>query len=251
MLTLFYFFTSTVDTPLYRFDWLQYHAIALGSTFMIFTIVNIISKLAVLRPLHAHAFLFMTGKPSEGWAMALNIIVIVLLNIGILEGFKDGKNEDVAHELIITAFALQSFILLLVFIFFTGLCIRSRHFLWQRSRSYEHKHEQQHQEEQKDEDEDKQLAKKARRVTVVVWLATLLMLLRTLFRLAETVIASSGNRSVVANELYFGFFEFAPVVVAVWLLGIWHHGDLFWRGYNGVEASMTSRCDFSAIFFCF
>ena len=50
--------------------------------------------------------------------------------------------------------------------------------------------------------------------------ASILVLLRTVFRLAETSEGVFGYAS--SREVFFGCLEFAPIVVAVWLLAIWH-----------------------------
>ncbi|KAK2044874.1 RTA1 like protein [Colletotrichum somersetense] len=52
--------------------------------------------------------------------------------------------------------------------------------------------------------------------------ATMLVYLRTCFRLAETSDGLGGKLS--SNEIYFGALEFALVVLAVILLLIWHPG---------------------------
>ncbi|KAK1756665.1 RTA1 like protein-domain-containing protein [Echria macrotheca] len=52
--------------------------------------------------------------------------------------------------------------------------------------------------------------------------ATLLIYLRTCFRLAETAEGLGGHLST--KEVFFGVLEFAPVVLAVLLLTIWHPG---------------------------
>ena len=52
--------------------------------------------------------------------------------------------------------------------------------------------------------------------------ASLLVYLRTVFRLAETSQGVFGYLS--SHEVIFGVLEFAPIVVAVWVLGIWHPG---------------------------
>jgi len=57
---------------------------------------------------------------------------------------------------------------------------------------------------------------------VVFAAATLLIYLRTVFRLAETAQGLGGGLST--KEVYFGVLEFAPVVLAVLLLTIWHPG---------------------------
>lgn len=53
-------------------------------------------------------------------------------------------------------------------------------------------------------------------------IASLLIYLRTLFRLAETAEGLLG--SISTNEVFFATLEFAPVVLAVWILAIWHPG---------------------------
>lgn len=52
--------------------------------------------------------------------------------------------------------------------------------------------------------------------------SVVLLYLRVCFRLAETAEGLYGKLNT--NEVYFGCLEFAPVVIAVWLLGIWHPG---------------------------
>lgn len=52
--------------------------------------------------------------------------------------------------------------------------------------------------------------------------ATLMVYLRTVFRLAETAEGLGGDLST--NEVYFGTLEFMPVVLAVTLFTIWHPG---------------------------
>ncbi|KAL9595949.1 MAG: hypothetical protein Q9219_006140 [cf. Caloplaca sp. 3 TL-2023] len=53
-------------------------------------------------------------------------------------------------------------------------------------------------------------------------LASLLVYLRTLFRLAETAQGLFSYLSV--HEVFFGTLEFTPVVIAVWILVVWHPG---------------------------
>lgn len=53
-------------------------------------------------------------------------------------------------------------------------------------------------------------------------LASILVYLRTLFRLAET--AQGLFAAISTNEVFFGTLEFAPVLLAVWIMAIWHPG---------------------------
>lgn len=52
--------------------------------------------------------------------------------------------------------------------------------------------------------------------------SSLLIYLRTIFRLAETADGVGGYAS--SHEAFFGALEFAPIVVAILLLGWWHPG---------------------------
>lgn len=56
----------------------------------------------------------------------------------------------------------------------------------------------------------------------VLAVASLLVFIRTLFRMVETSQGVFGFLS--SHEGYFGGLEFAPMVVAVWLLAVWHPG---------------------------
>ena len=62
-------------------------------------------------------------------------------------------------------------------------------------------------------------------------LASLLVYLRTLFRLSET--AQGLFASISTNETFFGTLEFAPVVIAIWIMAVWHPGR--WLP-NGIDA---------------
>jgi hypothetical protein len=53
-------------------------------------------------------------------------------------------------------------------------------------------------------------------------IAVVLVYVRVCFRLAETAEGLYGTLNT--HEVFFGCLEFAPVVVAIWLLGIWHPG---------------------------
>ncbi|KAK1461798.1 RTA1 like protein [Colletotrichum cuscutae] len=61
--------------------------------------------------------------------------------------------------------------------------------------------------------------------------ATLLIYLRTCFRLAETAEGLGGY--LYSNEVFFGVLEFVPVVLAVVLLSIWHPGRCLAKKVSG------------------
>ncbi|KAL8750457.1 MAG: hypothetical protein Q9184_006420, partial [Pyrenodesmia sp. 2 TL-2023] len=59
-------------------------------------------------------------------------------------------------------------------------------------------------------------------------LASLLVYLRTLFRLAETAEGLFSYLSI--HEVFFGTLEFTPVVIAVGIMAVWHPGR--WLPHN-------------------
>ncbi|TLD38809.1 hypothetical protein E2P81_ATG01352 [Venturia nashicola] len=61
-----------------------------------------------------------------------------------------------------------------------------------------------------------------RTFVVALYVASLLIFLRIIFRVAETSQGVLGYLST--HEAFFGALEFAPVVLAVWILAIWHPG---------------------------
>jgi len=71
----------------------------------------------------------------------------------------------------------------------------------------------------------------------ILALASILVFLRTLFRLAETSQGVFGYLSV--HEAFFGALEFAPMVVAVFLLAVWHPGR--WPTQNLVVERKVSH----------
>lgn len=80
---------------------------------------------------------------------------------------------------------------------------------------------------------------------VAVALASLLVYLRTLFRLAETAEGLFGP--VSTNETFFGTLEFTPVVIAICILAVWHPGR--WLPYatrQDVTGSPTAEMGISS-----
>lgn len=57
---------------------------------------------------------------------------------------------------------------------------------------------------------------------VALTVASVLVLLRIVFRLAETAQGVFGY--LMTHEAFFGALEFAPVIMAVAFLAVWHPG---------------------------
>jgi hypothetical protein len=64
--------------------------------------------------------------------------------------------------------------------------------------------------------------------------------LRTCFRLAET--AEGLLATLSTHEVYFGCLEFAPIVIAVYLLVYWHPGRWL-RIFSPAEIRKEDRGD--------
>ncbi|KAL8869061.1 MAG: hypothetical protein Q9174_004551 [Haloplaca sp. 1 TL-2023] len=71
--------------------------------------------------------------------------------------------------------------------------------------------------------------------TIALVASSLLVYLRTIFRLAETAEGIGGYAG--SHEAFFGALEFAPIVVATAMLAWWHPGILV--GRNGVLTSSS------------
>jgi hypothetical protein len=74
--------------------------------------------------------------------------------------------------------------------------------------------------------------------------ATLMIYLRTCFRLAET--AEGLGSKLQTNEVYFACLEFAPIALAVVLLAIGHPGRVIGRKILGVPGDFESKPSFKA-----
>lgn len=73
---------------------------------------------------------------------------------------------------------------------------------------------------------------------IVCVMATLLIFLRTVFRLAETGQGLFG--SLQTHEVYFACLEFAPVALTALLLAVWHPGRcLGWKRQTSTDKSVA------------
>ena len=71
----------------------------------------------------------------------------------------------------------------------------------------------------------------------VLTVATIMVYVRTVFRLAETGQGLFG--SLPSNEIYFAILELVPVALAVLLFGVWHPGELRNSGSKGLAGSKS------------
>jgi hypothetical protein len=74
----------------------------------------------------------------------------------------------------------------------------------------------------------------------VFTLSTLMVYLRTVYRLAETSEGLFGK--LATREVYFGCLEFAPIALVALLLGVWHPGS-----YIGLESRRRGQIKSSSV----
>ena len=133
--------------------------------------------------------------------------------IGVAES--DGKDSSNANNILLAGLAVQTFSFCGYFVVF-GLFLREL----SRDRSL-------------------RLAKSFKIFVAALLLASLLILLRTVFRLAETAEGVYGY--LMTHEAYFGALEFAPVVIAALILAIFHPGRLISPGKLAVEEHTAEK----------
>ena len=128
---------------------------------------------------------------------ACNLIVIILLCIGLmLLGLVPLRGLFIASsKVLFGGLCIQCFCILIYCICYGRFWLRTRHLL-------------------------RQSDKKLRRFVLSLGLSTILIFIRTLFRLAQ--VAESLYSGLSPNKTLFAIFEFAPMVVVVYLLAIWH-----------------------------
>ena len=135
------------------------------------------------------------------WVFITSDVVCTIMQIAgaALIGVKESNSESptTANNILLAGLAVQSFtflIFLLLLITFKQSLNRDQRFGWRWNQPF----------------------------FAIVGIASLLVFIRTLFRLAETSQGVFGFLST--HEVFFGCLEFMPVVVAVSLLAIWHPG---------------------------
>lgn len=80
---------------------------------------------------------------------------------------------------------------------------------------------------------------------LAVGAASVLILLRTSFRLAETAQGVFGYAS--SHEVFFGCLEYAPIIVAVWLMAIWHPGRWLPKKSHEKQESIAAQTQMNQV----
>ena len=128
------------------------------------------------------------------------IATVVQVTGAALIGSAESNGEDstTPNNILLGGLCFQCFSFLIFCILFALFCYKARDVILRHSE------------------------RKVKLFILAVWLSTALIYLRTVFRLAESAEGVEGELST--NEVYFTVLEFVPVVIAVFLLIIWHPG---------------------------
>lgn len=187
---------STKKDP-YRvtFFVVQYFFIVVAPVFFsaaIYTVLSVLIKslgrhYAPLSP-KAILWIFITCD-----VVATVVQILGAAMIGVAQS--DRKDPTKANNILLGGLAFQAFSFLLFIMLFAAFLWRARHVMFKT-------------------------VSKGFYLAFVV--AVVLIYLRVAFRLAETAEGLGGELS--SKEVFFGCLEFAPVVVAVYLLSAWHPG---------------------------
>ena len=127
--------------------------------------------------------------------IATVIQIIGAASIGAAES--DGKDATMANNILLGGLAFQVFTFFVFLVLLAIFLTRARKMVASTSAAL-------------------------RPFSIALVLASVLVYLRTCFRLAETAQGLGG--SISSHEAYFGVLEFVPILIAVFVLNFWHPG---------------------------
>ncbi|MCJ1475745.1 hypothetical protein MMC13_004409 [Lambiella insularis] len=201
--------SSHVDPYSYVFFVVQYFFIVVAPVLLSISIYQILSILI------GH-FGQETSPLPKTWVLTIfitsDVIATVTQIVGAsLIGVAESRRKDpqVPNDVLLAGLAFQVFTFLIFLILFATFLWRAKKMLSKRS--------------------------DMRVFLIVVVVATLLVYLRTCFRLAETSQNTFGYLS--SHEAFFGCLEFAPVVAALLLFNVWHPGRYLPKGNQTIRVT--------------
>ncbi|KAJ5765249.1 hypothetical protein N7520_004808 [Penicillium odoratum] len=182
---------------------LQYFFIVTAPVFLAAGIYTILS--ALISRLGSQ-YSFLRPKVILGFFITSDAVsTIVQIAGACLVGVKESDREDptVANHILLAGLAYQVFAMSIFVILVATFQFRARHAIKQHGYQI---------------------------FCVAFSVATIMVYLRTIFRLAETAEGLGGKLST--NEIFFACLEFAPIALVVLLLGIFHPGRCFGAKVN-------------------
>ncbi|KAF5675640.1 chitinase [Fusarium heterosporum] len=166
----------------------------------VFLAAGIYTILSALIPRLGRRYSFLPPKFILWFFITSDVIATVVQVTGAaLIGVKQSNREDptIANNILLGGLAYQVFSLSIFVVLTASFLFRARGEVSARG-------------------------KKLSLFCVAFAVATIMIYLRTCFRLAETAEGLGGH--LYSNEIYFACLEFAPVALAVLLFAIWHPG---------------------------
>ncbi|CAI7631712.1 unnamed protein product [Penicillium manginii] len=164
----------------------------------VFLAAGIYTILSALIPRLGSRYSFLSPKVILAFFITSDVISTVVQIAGaVLVGVKESRQEDptVANHILLGGLAYQVFAMSIFVILMSTFQFRARHSIKQNG---------------------------LRLFCLSFSVATIMVYLRTVFRLAETAEGLGGKLST--HEVYFACLEFAPIALVVLLLAIWHPG---------------------------
>ena len=178
----------------------QYFFIVVAPVFLSAALYTTLTSLiAVLGP---HLSPFGLGKKTILWLFVTSDVVATITQVAgaalIGSSESDNKSPDTGNNILLAGLAFQVFSFLLFLILLFTFLAKARKSATSTGEGG------------------------MMRFSGVVVLSSLLVYLRTIFRLAETADGIGGYAS--SHEAFFGALEFAPIIVSILMLGWWHPG---------------------------
>ncbi|KAK5807657.1 hypothetical protein VI817_001915 [Penicillium citrinum] len=164
----------------------------------VFLAAGIYTILSALIPRLGSRYSFLSPKVILGFFITSDVISTVVQIAGaVLVGVKESRREDptTANHILLGGLSYQVFAMTIFVILMSTFQFRARHAIKESG---------------------------LRLFCFSFSVSTVMVYLRTIFRLAETAEGLGGKLST--HEVYFACLEFAPIALVVLLLAIWHPG---------------------------
>ncbi|PYI18052.1 RTA1-domain-containing protein [Aspergillus japonicus CBS 114.51] len=157
------------------------------------------------------------------------ISTVVQIAGAVLVGVRESRQLDpsVANQILLGGLAYQVFAMTVFIVVAAGFLVRARRVIWTMKGR------------RKGEGHEGTEGPAYAVFCGVFGLATLLVYLRTIFRLAET--AEGLGATLATHEVYFACLEFAPIAAVVLLFAVWHPGRFVGAKVGGPAGSLRVR----------
>jgi RTA1 like protein len=171
------------------------------------------------------------------WTFITSDVICTVIQIigSALVGVQESKRRDptFANDILLAGLAVQVFSFLVFVILLSAFLWRARGLLFKRNRTVTSNDKPTVPSSESEMGLPALSNAKSRPISrsflVALSVATLAVYLRTCYRLSDTAQYNYGSRAHNVKEGFYGGLEFAPIVICVYLLSIWHPGRCFNR----------------------